>query len=104
MSWISLSDIVGAYRHALDSPDLEGAVNATAEPVRNEDFTKAVGAALHRPTFVPVPAFALKAVLGGGAAEELLLTSQRVVPERLVASGFVHVYPEAGGALEALLA
>lgn len=100
MSWIHLDDVVGAIRHVLDEAELEGPVNATApNPVRNADFTKALGSALGRPTAIPVPAFALRLAFGE-MAEETLLVSQRAVPERLVASGYSFRFPEVRDALE----
>ncbi|HZO50568.1 MAG TPA: TIGR01777 family oxidoreductase [Gaiellaceae bacterium] len=86
-SWIALDDLVGAYLHALSGP-LEGPVNAAApEPVRNRDFARALGRALHRPAVLPVPAFAVRAVFGE-MGRELLLASARVLPTRLQASGY----------------
>ena len=78
-SWIHIDDLVGIYIMAIDRA--EGPLNATApHPVTNSDFTKALAAALHRPALLPVPAFALRAILGEGA--EALLHGQRVLPER----------------------
>ena len=65
----------------------------------NYDFTKAVGRALHRPTLLPMPAFAAKLVLGE-MADELLLASTRVIPKKLQASGFEFHHPELVGCLE----
>lgn len=88
-SWISLEDEVRAILHCLEDGSLAGPVNLTApNPVRNEDFARALGSVLNRPSAVPVPAFALKLVLGSEAAEQLVLTSQRVKPGKLIASGF----------------
>jgi len=105
MSWISLEDEVGAIVHLLGHNDLAGAFNLTApNPVTNADMTKAIGSALHRPTLLPVPAFALKAVLGPEMAAELLLVSQRALPTRLLDSGFTFANPELGDALRVALA
>lgn len=88
-SWISLEDEVRAILHCLEDGSLAGPVNLTApNPVRNEDFARALGSVLNRPSAVPVPAFALKLVLGSEAAEQLVLASQRVKPGKLIASGF----------------
>lgn len=88
-SWIHVQDLVGACHHILKSDLLAGPVNGVAPaPVTNLDFTKTLGAALHRPTIFPAPAFALRLALGSGAANEMLLASQRVEPARLVASGY----------------
>jgi uncharacterized protein (TIGR01777 family) len=105
MSWIALEDEVGAIVHLIGDDSLSGPFNLTApNPVTNADMTKAIGAALHRPTLLPAPAFALKAALGGEMAEELLLVSQRALPTRLLDSGFTFQHPELGEALKAVLA
>lgn len=88
MSWITLADEVGAIVHLLDA-DVAGAVNLTApNPVTNAALTKALGEVLHRPTVLPVPAFALRALLGRELADELLLGGQRVLPTKLLSSGY----------------
>ena len=103
MGWIALEDAVGALRHALDTPTLEGPLNAVApQTLTNREFTKALGRALHRPTIFPLPGFAARLVLGG-MAEALLLASQRVEPRRLLESGYRFRRPEIDGALKALL-
>jgi uncharacterized protein (TIGR01777 family) len=103
LSWIALADEVAAIRFLLAADQVAGAVNLTApEPVRNVDYTKAVGRVLHRPTVVPAPAVALRAVFPG-FADEGILTSQRVVPRRLTEAGFEWRYPEVNAALQAML-
>ena len=88
-SWISLRDQVRAIVHLLDS-GLAGPVNLTAPvPVSNKGFLKAVGRALRRPVWLPIPRFVLRLVLGSGLAEATLFDSQRVIPSRLTADGFV---------------
>ncbi len=88
MSWIDRDDVVRFIEWAIDNRDARGVYNATSpEPVRNRDFTRALGRALHRPTFMPAPAFALKIVFGQ-MAEEVLLGGQRVVPRRAEREGF----------------
>jgi len=105
VSWIALEDEVGAIVHLLGDDALSGPFNLTApNPVTNTDMTKAIGAALHRPTLIPAPAFALKAALGTEMAEELLLVSQRALPTRLLDSGFTFAQPELVGALQVALA
>jgi uncharacterized protein (TIGR01777 family) len=105
MSWISLEDEVAAIVHLLGTDDLAGAFNLTSpNPVTNADMTKAIGAALHRPTLLPAPAFALKAALGPEMAEELLLVSQRALPTRLLDSGFTFAHPEVTEALKTAFA
>ena len=104
-SWISLSDEVGAIRHAVDDQNVSGALNAVSpEPVTNATLTRAVARALHRRAFLKVPAFALKLAFGSEFAQELLLASQRVLPDKLVASGYKFTDTHLDGALEAILA
>jgi uncharacterized protein (TIGR01777 family) len=104
VSWIALEDEVGAIVHLLDDESLSGPFNLTApNPVTNADLTKAIGAALHRPTLIPAPAFALKAALGPEMADELLLVSQRALPTRLLDSGFTFAHSEIGEALRVAL-
>jgi uncharacterized protein (TIGR01777 family) len=104
MSWIALEDAIGAILHVLEHPELSGPVNLTAPaPVRNAEFTKALGRALHRPTVLWAPAFALRLALGGSAADQLLLASARVEPAKLLASGYWFRHPELDGALHAVL-
>jgi uncharacterized protein (TIGR01777 family) len=87
-AWITLADEIAAIRHILHSPQLAGPVNLSGpQPVRNDEFSAELGKALHRPALLPVPAFALKLVLGE-FADEGVLASQRVVPEKLTDSGY----------------
>jgi uncharacterized protein (TIGR01777 family) len=100
MSWISLEDVVRALRFLAETPTLEGPFNLSAPaPVRSVEFTTALGRALHRPTLVPVPAFALELVFGE-MAQATILASQRVVPERLAGAGFEFRHPRLQEALE----
>jgi uncharacterized protein len=88
MSWVSLEDVVGVIRWALENEMMRGAVNVVSpEPVRNEDFTATLAKALHRPALFPAPAFALRLILGE-MADALLLSSQRVVPAQLQKLGY----------------
>ena len=88
MSWISLVDEVGAIRFLLDH-DVSGPVNLTAPaPVTNAVFTKALGRVVHRPTFLPIPTFGPKLVLGAELADALLFQGQRVLPEVLLDAGY----------------
>jgi len=104
MSWISLDDHLSVIERALQDSSMRGSINAASpEPVRNAAFTKALGRALHRPTILPAPEFALRMALGRARAEELLLTSQRVTPEALVASDFRFQHPRLEEALRAAL-
>jgi uncharacterized protein (TIGR01777 family) len=93
MSWVALEDTVRALVHALDQPALQGAFNVTApEPVTNAEFTRTLGAALHRPTFMPVPG-ALARLALGEMADAALLTGVRALPKQLLTSGFVFEHP-----------
>ena len=88
MSWISQDDLVEGILFALENPDLEGPVNFTApEPVTNREFSKTLGRVLHRPAILPVPSILLK-LLPGRMAQETLLASARVAPEKLQRAGF----------------
>lgn len=101
-SWIAIDDLVSAMVFTLHHEELSGPVNFVApEPVTNREFTKALGNALHRPTFVRTPAFAIRAVLGQ-MADELVLASTRVVPKKLSDAGFAFDHPQVESALSAL--
>jgi uncharacterized protein (TIGR01777 family) len=103
MSWVSLEDVVGAIRFAMDRDDARGPLNVVApHPVTNAQFTAALGRALGRPTPFPVPAFALR-LLFGQMADEALLGGQRAHPARLLALGYRFRHPELDGALAAAL-
>ena len=102
-TWITLEDEVRAIEHLLHSESISGPVNLTApEPVTNADFTRAFARQLGRPAFLPVPAFALR-LLFGQLADEAILASGRVVPERLVASGFEYAHRDLDAGLAAAL-
>jgi uncharacterized protein len=102
MSWIALEDTVRALLHALDQ--LEGPVNVTApEPVTNAEFTKALGAALHRPTIMPLPGPLARLALGE-MADVALLGGARVLPRKLLGSGFHFEHPSLRAYLERALA
>ncbi len=93
ISWIHVHDTVRALLFAIDSPGLDGPCNVTApEPVTMDTLAKEIGAALGRPSMLRVPAFALRLALG--ARSEVLLTGQRAVPNKLLASGFGFVFPQ----------
>jgi uncharacterized protein len=93
MSWVSEADVVSAALFALNEANLAGPVNVVApEPVTNADFTRELGRAVHRPTLLPAPAFALRLAFGE-MADEALLASARVVPNRLKQAGFVFTHP-----------
>lgn len=103
MSWIGIDDVVGAIYHAMMTESLRGPVNATSpEPVTNAQFTRALGAVIGRPTLFPVPATALR-LMFGELADELLLSSLRVLPERLCDSGYPFRFPNLAQALRHVL-
>ena len=102
-SWISLEDEVRAIRHLIEHEDLSGAFNLTAPgPLRQKEFCRVLGRALKRPCWLPVPALLLR-LLFGEKAEETLLAGQRVIPRRLMASGFSFLHPDAVSAVAAIL-
>ena len=89
MSWIDLDDEVQVVLHCLQKESLRGPVNSVGpSPVTNSEFTKALGRALSRPSVLPLPAFAARLMLGE-MADALLLSSQRIEPDSLLASGYV---------------
>jgi uncharacterized protein (TIGR01777 family) len=103
LSWIHIDDVVSAVMHILATPIVTGPVNITApNPVTNGEFTRALAAALNRPAIFSVPTFAAKLAFGE-FAEEGLLASARVIPKKLVDTGFEFRYPELGAALAYLL-
>jgi len=103
MSWVSIDDAVGAIVHLLETDSMLGPFNVTApEPLPNRDFTRTLGRVLSRPTPFPVPGSALRLVLGE-MADGALLSSARVVPRRLLASGFRFAHPDLESALRHVL-
>ena len=104
VSWIAMDDLLEIFAYLLATPSLAGPVNCTApQPVTNREFAAALGHVLGRPAVVPVPAFALRMAFGAEGAE-MLTGGQRVLPERLLRSGFRFRHPEIEPALRALLA
>lgn len=103
-SWITIDDAVRAVEHVLNTPSLSGPINiVTPFPVTNAEFTKLLARAVRRPAFFTVPPFALE-VMFGQMADEALLCSFRVMPARLVQSGFQFKFPRLELALRDLLA
>jgi uncharacterized protein (TIGR01777 family) len=103
LPWIALEDEVGAIVHLLTA-DVEGPVNLAApDPVTNAAFTEVLGRVLGRPSFLAVPAFGPRLLLGRELADELLFSSARMVPEKLRASGYQFALPELEGALRSVL-
>ena len=104
MSWIHIEDEVGILLWALDNENVEGVVIAAApDPVTNKDFSKALGRAVHRPAVMPVPGFAVNAILGREAAEHTAKSSIRVMPTRTRELGYEFRHPQLGDALSDLL-
>jgi uncharacterized protein (TIGR01777 family) len=98
MPWIHVDDVVGIYLAALDGEDWDGPVNASApEPVTNTAFSKALGRALHRPAFAPVPGLAVRALYGEMA--EIVTNGQRAVPRRTQELGYAFAHPDLDEAL-----
>jgi hypothetical protein len=102
MSWIHHEDMTGLFLLALDNREASGPLNGTAPgPVTNRDFSKALGRALHRPSFMPMPGFALRVIVGEVA--EVVLTGQRVLPQRAQRLGYVFKYPSVDAALQEIV-
>ncbi len=98
-SWIHIDDLVGIIRFIIEQCSITGPVNAVSpNPVRNRELFRTLGRVLNRPSWLPVPGFALKMVLGQMA--EMLLHGQRLVPEKLTKAGYEFKYPGLREALE----
>lgn len=101
--WVHIDDLVRAVGLLLEQQNVDGPYNVTApHPVRMKEFASTLGEVMHRPSWLPVPAFALRIVLG--EASGLLLNGQRVVPEALVQQGFAFSFPTAREALQNIFA
>lgn len=99
ISWIGIDDVLSALNHILHTEGLEGAVNLTApEAVMQRDFARIFAQKLGRPALFPVPEWILKVALGE-MADEMLLSSAKVTPEKLIKSGFAFRYPDLATAL-----
>lgn len=102
-SWVHIEDLVSAYFTVIENKSYEGIYNLTApRPTTNKGLTKALGKALHRPTIMRVPVFALRLQFGEGA--KVMTGGQSVLPKRLLDSGFVFKFAEIDKALENLVA
>ncbi len=100
MSWVSLDDVVGIINFILEKEDVRGAVNIVSpNPVTNEEFTKTLGSVLYRPTFLPLPEFAVHMVFGE-MGDALLLDSTKVIPKRLKDAGYEFKFTDLKKALE----
>ena len=101
-SWIHIEDLTAAFLFLLGHPEFSGPVNFTApNPVRNRELAKTIGKAMGRPSFLPVPGFMLKLTLGEFGS--ILLEGQRVIPQKLLRSGFQFRYPEIEQAIEQII-
>jgi uncharacterized protein (TIGR01777 family) len=101
-SWIHLDDLVNLILQALTKPEIEGVYNGTApNPVRMADLSQTMGQVMSRPSWLPVPAFALEALLGDGA--KVVLEGQQVIPKRTLESGFEYQYSNLPSALKQIL-
>jgi hypothetical protein len=101
-SWVHIKDLSEAFAFLLKHPEISGPVNVCApNPVRNKDLAKALGKVLHRPSFMPAPGFMVKLVLGEFGS--VILEGQRVIPKRLLESGFAFQYPDIDKALQGIV-
>lgn len=101
-SWVHINDLAEAFVFLMKHPEISGSVNVCApNPVRNKDLAKALGKALHRPSFMPAPGFMIKRVLGEFGS--VILEGQRVIPRRLLENGFVFQYPDIEKALKRIV-
>lgn len=101
-SWIHLADLVALIERAIDDASFSGTYNATApNPVRMQELCQVLGDLLQRPSWLPVPAFALDLLLGEAA--QVVLEGQRVLPDRAQQAGFEFRYPLLRPALEAIV-
>jgi NAD dependent epimerase/dehydratase family enzyme len=100
---VTLEDVVGILRLAIENASVRGAVNIVSpQPLQNAEFTKVLAKVMHRPALFPAPAFALRLALGE-MADALLLSSQRVLPNRVQQSSYGFLHADLGTALAAIL-
>ena len=101
-SWVHIKDLAEAFAFLIKHPEISGPVNVCSpNPVKNKDLAKALGRALHRPSFMPAPAFMIKLVLGEFGS--VILEGQRVLPRRLLKEGFTFQYPDIDKALQSIV-
>jgi uncharacterized protein len=101
-SWIHIEDLAEAFVFLLNRPEISGPVNlCSPDPVRNRNLAEALGRALHRPSFLPAPAFMVKLVLGEFGS--VILEGQRVIPRKLLDARFVFKYPDIDQALQDII-
>src|SRR5438094_2180030 len=104
MSWVTLEDVVGILRFAIENASVRGAINIVSpQPLQNAEFTYLLAKAMHRPARFPAPAFALRLALGE-MADALLLSSQRVLPTAIEKLGYRFLHADLTAALSAVLA
>jgi len=102
-SWIHRDDLIGIMMYIMEHDDIEGAVNGTApKPVTNKAFSVALGRAMRRPAFFPMPAFVLN-ILFGAMAEEIMLQGQHVVPRKICEAGYRYQYSDIESALKTIV-
>jgi len=103
MPWVHIDDVIGIIRYVFENENAHGVFNATSpNQVTNKEFSKLLGKVLNRPSFMPAPAFALRLMLGE-MADTLLLTGQRVLPERTLEVGYSFKFPHLENALRDVL-
>jgi len=101
-SWVHIKDLAEAFAFLMKHPEISGPVNICApNPVRNKELAKALGKVLHRPSSVPAPGFMVKLVLGEFGS--VILEGQKVLPKRLLDSGFTFQYPDIEKALQGIV-
>ena len=103
--WIHIGDLAGILTHALEEDHVQGVLNgvAPASTTTNAEFAQALGAALGRPAFIPVPSTVVQAVFGRERAT-MLLEGQKVVPRRTLDTGYQYSFPDLGAALKDVVA
>ncbi len=103
MSWVTLEDVVGILRFAIENPPVRGAINIVSpQPLQNLEFTKVLAEAMRRPALFPAPTFALRLALGE-MADALLLSSQRVLPRAIEKLGYRFLHADLPTALKSLV-
>jgi len=101
-SWVHMADLAEAFIFLLTRNEIYGAVNlCSPNPVSNADLGRAIGVVLHRPSWIPAPAFIMKLILGEFG--DVLLKGQRVIPRRLLDAGFHFQYPDIKEALDNII-
>lgn len=103
LAWIHIEDVIGVIRLLVENPNCEGPFNVTApKPILSKNFYNLLGKTMHRPAVFPMPAFALKLMLGE-MATELLLPSQKVIPQKLIDTGYKYKFPDLSTAFRNIL-